>query len=192
MWKENTEMKNEMEGRVIVTPGLQGHSVVTSAGQSSACGRCDYSKCQPAVVWRFSADSLMQRLVIHSKKEACINMSWAESISLRQTLDNQQVTGEVFSSGILHCGLTMKEHHAKTLCLSQVCLIRPKPYTYWVSLLTRHNLCLSLLTYMVGLYLYILKTAFSDVKWKTDSPHCVLHLSGSTCISCLMKHLSII
>lgn len=162
MWKENTEMKNEMEGRVTATRGLQGHSVVTSAGQSSTwqmwLQQVSAGCCLKVLGW------LMDAKTRHSfKKDACINTSWADSVSLRQTLDNQQVTGEVFSSGILQCGLTMIEHHAKTLCLSQVCLIRPKPYTYWLSLLTRHNLCLSLLT-LVGLYLYILTSLMSNGK----------------------------
>lgn len=53
------------------------------------------------------------------------------------------------------------------------------------SLLTRNR------SSRVWHHLYILTIALSEIKWKIENEHCVLHLSGSTHVSCLLKNLSV-
>lgn len=50
---------------------------------------------------------------------------------------------------------------------------------------------LSLLSSRVWQHLYILTTAFSEIKWKIENEHCVLHLSASARVSGSAKRLSV-
>lgn len=135
-----------------------------------------------------------------------------------EMFDKRQVTGEKFYLGHMPiwCEIDRVDADSTALVLNTFSLTKIEQnakrlsvtgWSHWTKNKTWRDLshsspCRLILIFLLSLltrnrssrvwhHLYILTIALSEIKWKIENEHYVLHLSGSTCVSCLLKRLSV-